>query len=845
MSQHLSAIALETAQAVSFEAPIRSVPSSRLVPRPRLVAELLAGQPRLRLLCAPAGYGKSTLIRECLEQSDAQGRCVHLDLAGKPLPLQKLCARIAEQLDGAPDGSQALLEFLERSNAPLRVVLDDYPAEADAELDAWIDHLLVHSRAPLQLWVGSRQRPQWNLPRLLLDGELLELGSDALAFSRGEFDDIVALLSPATSVSTREEVWQRTLGWCAGVRLLLGAQGRASQSSAVWLGDYLERELLSRLSEDERRLLGGLAHLPRFSANFCAQLWDDLDARGLFQRLLQSQSFFQPLDRDGEWYRLLPAVAHVLQDRAATVDVNRLRLAACRLLSALRFTDEAIDLALDAGHLDVAVNYMSRLSPSWLLGGQHLMAFLDWRKRLPVRLLESTPRLVALNACALLMASRLSEAQTCLTHLGHFLPQPTADLNRCLLAAWQALHGTIQGLLGSCDSAREHCQSALAQLGESDRHVSFLCHSTLARLAMSAGETAQAQQILMDAVEQARRHGCLASEALVNSERICLMILCGEITLAELLLQENLALLQADGNHHQMLHGRLLAMQGKLHLQRGDLDACERAMQEALQHIQNCGSPLLHALTGLAEVASCRGDQQQAFRYLQDAERRLQCANVQETSYRGVLNLQSLSILVRQNKWEQALTMARSIEDYLRGPTARLNGMLVPSMMVRNQVLMARAEIGLGRVRDAEKRLQMTQKECLRLNFRGLLNRVRQTLEQLEQAQPEAAQPGESRHVPAGGSFNLLVGEAKAAQPARSHSEGGSGSSLKKREELTSREVSVLELLAEGLSNQEIGERLYISTNTVKAHTKHINHKLGVTRRTQAVVRAKAMGVLS
>ncbi|MNZ67083.1 Transcriptional regulatory protein LiaR [compost metagenome] len=629
------------------------------------------------------------------------------------------------------------------------------------------------------------------------------------------------------------------------MRLLLGAQGCAGQPSAAWLGDYLERELLSHLNEDERRLLAGLAHLPRFSASFCAQLWDDLDGRSLFHQLLQSQSFFQPLDRDGEWYRLLPAVAQVLQGRASNADINRLRLAACRLLSVLRFTDEAIDLALDAGHLDVAVNYMSRLSPSWLLGGQHLMAFLDWRKRLPGRLLEGTPRLVALNACALLMASRLSEAQVALTRLGHFLPQPTADLNRRALAAWQALHGTIQGLLGNCDSAREHCQSALAHLGESDRHVSFLCHSTLARLAMSAGETAQAQQILMDAVEQARRHGCLASEALVNSERICLMILCGETTLAELLLQENLALLQADGNRHQMLRGRLLAMQGKLHLQRGDLDACERTMQEALQYIQNCGSPLLHALAGLAEVASCRGDQQQAFRYLQDAERRLQCANVQETSYRGVLNLQSLSILVRQNKWEQALAMARSIEDYLRGPTARLNSMLVPSMMVRNQVLMARAEIGVGRIKDAEKRLQMTQKECLRLNFRGLLNRVQQTLEQLEQAQPAPVQPGESRHVQAGGSFNLLVGEAKAAQPARPHPEGGAGSSLKKREELTSREVSVLELLAEGLSNQEIGERLYISTNTVKAHTKHINHKLGVTRRTQAVVRAKAMGVLS
>ncbi|MCY1186330.1 HTH-type transcriptional regulator AlkS [compost metagenome] len=54
----------------------------------------------------------------------------------------------------------------------------------------------------------------------------------------------------------------------------------------------------------------------------------------------------------------------------------------------------------------------------------------------------------------------------------------------------------------------------------------------------------------------------------------------------------------------------------------------------------------------------------------------------------------------------------------------------------------------------------------------------------------------------------------------------------------------MLELLAEGLSNREISERLYISTNTVKAHIKHINTKLGVTRRAQAVMRAKATGIL-
>ncbi|MNN87983.1 Transcriptional regulatory protein LiaR [compost metagenome] len=62
--------------------------------------------------------------------------------------------------------------------------------------------------------------------------------------------------------------------------------------------------------------------------------------------------------------------------------------------------------------------------------------------------------------------------------------------------------------------------------------------------------------------------------------------------------------------------------------------------------------------------------------------------------------------------------------------------------------------------------------------------------------------------------------------------------------ELTPREIAVLELVAQGLSNQEISNQLFISLNTVKAHTVHINHKLGVKRRTQAVMRAKAMGVL-
>ena len=58
-------------------------------------------------------------------------------------------------------------------------------------------------------------------------------------------------------------------------------------------------------------------------------------------------------------------------------------------------------------------------------------------------------------------------------------------------------------------------------------------------------------------------------------------------------------------------------------------------------------------------------------------------------------------------------------------------------------------------------------------------------------------------------------------------------------EPLSERELEVLYLIAAGLRNKEIAEKLFISLNTVKTHLKNINSKLNVTKRTKAVVRAK------
>ncbi|WP_044873443.1 LuxR C-terminal-related transcriptional regulator [Pseudomonas sp. LFM046] len=816
------------------------------VPRPGLAERLAIQDTRLRLLCAPAGFGKSVLLNEFLRSRAESGQVLWLNLAGQPLTPEQLLALVAAELgQSIPSlpAAQALQQLLGQRDQRIWLVLDDYPGQAPADLDDCVDQLLARALPELRILASVRQRPAWNLPRLLLAGELLELDATQLALDRQQHNHLVDLLAPQTSAAQREELWQETEGWCAGVRLHLSTKAASNSSGKhCWLKEYLDHELLNRLSPEEANCLFALAHLPKVSAGLCQHLWEDSDGAGLFERLLARQAFCMPLDEHGTWYRVLPAVARALRHRISEAAATRLHLSACRMFIGAGQVEDAIEQALCAGQQEVAANYLERLGQEWLTGEQHLAHLLAWRTRLPAALLESTPRLLSLNAWGLLISWRLDEAEACIAKLGHFLPQPSAQRNRKLLANWQALHGVLGALRSQAvENVQLHCREALEHLPEHDWMPILFCHSSLARMAMACGVAEQVTPHLHKGLEIARRQGSLLFEVLINLDRIRLLILRGEFARAQTLLDQSFSLIGQRKQVDSLMLGRLHLIQAELHLIADRLEDAERALQTGLGQAQDCLDPFaLHGFLGLAELRARRGQFDLAFQELREAERQMHCRQVWRYTYSGVLNLQGMRVLARQGRWDRIEPVALRIQRYFVGEHAWMAPLDYPTLPLRNQLLLARAYLGSGRAEQAAAMLEDLLERCQVLQFIPLGCEVRLALaatwRQLGRADAAQLERQVLEQAERLGLHCLLRDHPR--------SDGTAGTEGDQASLLSQRERAVLQLLAEGFSNQEIGSYLFISVNTVKTHTKKINSKLGVKRRTQAVMRAKTLGLL-
>ena len=465
--------------------------SSHHLSRARLTEPLLASTARVKLLCAPAGSGKTALLAECLLQAPTQCRVHWLPLSGMAASAAQFRHRLAETLGLASSGESELLGYLARLQTPTWLFLDDYCRVPNPELDLLLDRMLAVSSPMLTWWLGARRRPQCNWPRLLLDDELYECEHATLAFNQSEIAQLLRHLAPSEANTVAGKIIQRSGGWCAGVRIALlqkcdWSHNNTPQGRTNTLLDYLEHELFTTLTSELTEAWRVLAHLPRFNARLCDHLFGAGEGAQCLRTLQELGCFIEPWKESADWLQIFTPLTQLMRDEQWPAGRSWHRRA-CQWFAAELDWKAAFEQALLAEEFEVAVSLLQHFSFEHLFEEQTVVLLLRLHEQQGEELTLGSPQLIGLITAALLFAGRFEQATACIAHLAHFTPQPSAVLQRQLIARWQALQGWLLHLQGRMEASRAHFLDAMSALDPDCWTARLMCLSGLTQQALLRG----------------------------------------------------------------------------------------------------------------------------------------------------------------------------------------------------------------------------------------------------------------------------------------------------------------------------------------------------------------------
>ncbi|MND90111.1 Transcriptional regulatory protein LiaR [compost metagenome] len=650
---------------------------------------------------------------------------------------------------------------------------------------------------------------------------------------------------------TASRIFQLTEGWPAGVRIALldAADNNPLEPGSITLSAYLEHELFNGLPGELVDIWRVLATLPRFDASLCEHLFGAGEGAAALRQLQALGCFIEPWEHSSRWLQVFAPLAR--HQRLAANPLGRSwHRRACQWFTLQGDWQMAFEQACAACEHEAAISLLQHLHMEHLYERQNVVLLVDLYTRNPA-LSVGDPQWISMIAGALLIVGRFDDAQACIDGLARFLPAASAAAQHELIALWQALRGWLLHLQGSALLACEHLQAALDHLPAAAWQLRLACFSGLAQQALLRGELNLAQALLRTALCLARAEGSVLLEVVLELDHGQLLEQRGVLQRAQGLLVSTQQLLQAKHCQTGLLAGRVALRLGRLAARQGQDEAAAAYYGQGLQLcLQNQDKRALYGYLGLATLEAAQDRYEQAFARLREAERLMQLHHVPELVYRGVLLLVSSYFWLQQGRTELARETLTRVLRHFRGPQAVQAPPATLELIPRLEALLILAEV----------HLQPAAAQLSRLA--GLMGQARdsgmQALEgELYLVMAEAAYASADQHIARDcldkgmalcARLGLVqpVNELRLRQPGLLAVLGFNAEPLTAGDNpLSQRELEVLTLIAQGNSNQQIAEQLFISLHTVKTHMRRIHSKLGVERRTQAVAMAKKIGLMS
>jgi LuxR family transcriptional regulator, maltose regulon positive regulatory protein len=806
----------------------------------------------------------------------------------QPPPTESILTSLLNEISTVPD------DFV--------LVLDDYHVVDSGAVDDALAFVLEHLPPRMHLIISTREDPQLPLARLRARGQLGELRAADLRFTPSEaaefLEGVMGLDLSAEDIAALED---RTEGWIAGLQLAaLSMRGREDVAGFIrafagdnrYVVDYLVEEVLQRQPERVRSFLLQTSILERLSGPLCDAVTDQEEGNALLEALERGNLFVVPLDDRRHWFRYHHLFADVLRARLMEEQPDRaptLHRRASEWYERNGSPTDAIRHALAAEDFERAAGLVE-LAALEMLGSSQETLY-RWLMALPDEVVRARPVLSVYYAFALLgrggfeaFDAHLRDAERWLdtsAETSERREAPSVEMVVVDEVAFRSLPGTIAvarayhaGALGDVFCAADHARRALDLLPDDDHLWRGAAASLLGIAYWTSGDLEAAYRSFADSVSHQQMTGHVRFQIAGTYILADIRIAQGRLNEAVRTYEQSLQLATEQGEPVWGTANLYVGL-SELHRERGDLEAAKQHLLRSKELDEHGGLPETRYrwYVAMARIKEAQGDLDGALDLLDEAER--QYVESPDPDVRPVAALKT-RVWVAQGRLAEALgwtreqglsahddlsylrefehiTLARVLlaryksdreERYIHEAMGLLERLLKAAeeggrmgSVIEILVLQALAHEAQGDSPGAlvplERALTLAEPEgYIRIFVDEGLPMARLLYEALSQG----VESDYIRRLLA--AFPVAESEQTASSPMR-------GSKSELVEPLSERELEVLQLIAEGLTNQEVATRLYLSLHTVKVHARNIFTKLAVKNRAQAVARGRALGILS
>ena len=790
-----------------------------------------------------------------------------------------------------------LLDCISSVETPFALFLDDFETIDNPEILDAVRQLLLVIPVNGLLVVGSRNIPDFGLGRLRAKGLLVEIGEKDLSFTQGETEHYL-LQERGLELEAGDVVQlQRcTEGWAAGLQLAalacdgaedLNAYVDSFSGSFAEIADYLAEDVFSRQPVEVRDFLLNTSILERLTAPLCDVVTGRTDSLEMLDYLEKANLFISPLDNERRWYRYHKLFSEFLRSRLERGFRDKLAGLHCAASDWFLEHDEPLDAAEHAmavGDTARAATILATSGYELFLRTGQLHTIIHWVERLPWEVAAKEPKLLVAYCLALTTQNRHADVEKGVKRLLQDVERlPPAYMDE--INAARALSIMFQDRI---DEARQVAEESLAVIAQPGTTGEEILSNVLGWALVAANRFEEATlRILSDARRNAVQSKNVRGAVYAACWEGQFQMAQGRLEAADERYRWALARARETVRGYSSPASIAAAFLSESLYERDKLSEVEQLLSKHLPLLGECGSPdvLLIGYVNLARTLSLRGEATRAQRLLDEVERIGQERGLKRMS--TTVNLERSCLYLQNGDLDGAesvapLWLGPSLWKMVEGRCMPANDPNTPEiarirlMIHQGQEIEAlellKAE--LANAKASHRFRQVLKLECLMAVVLEATGKHRAALRTLGEALKAGSDEGFIRtFADEGRRLSPLIHKLRTAtdtgeemieagvsidylnQILKAMGEFGtrslSSSPETQNEEIagpveapTEREIKVLELLGQGLSNQAMADRLCVSESTVRYHLRNLNAKLGAKSRTQALFLARQLNLI-